>query len=520
MSRKRSDKEVAETLERLRREIAGTRSAGDPVTTGGDPPAPERGNVPRRAIGKRRAPASRREPATRPSTADAARPPRTGKSTSASNPAHSLPSAATPALTPGGKRSFPPRRSNDHPSAHIPSHPPAKEQSPPAAPGNNHPSAHTAHPLPTVIVTPAPPSRRPPAGGLRSKHVQATDKPAAATAVTELLRHRRRGRGKILGIAGLPRHGKTTLADRLRERAAERPGADLRYNKTERGDVNIYYIPGRRDHHVLIDMASEDYQVLGSYDRELPQLMESFLWPVLQRVDGLALLMALPIVWSGWNDDDREDRRIASPEEREEMKRAAERMLDAHRMLLKYAIVARNLGRLKRRLPELGLDRGAPPTRDAIDDAFKRARGYDRPVSLLLSKADLYVGRSRRCLHTPNLPGIGHREPPGIRPGASDPLLVAAGHFPAFLEFLVRHVRYFKWSFCQALEDRSPYPDPLEARSEGADVSSLIGGEGMLDFLTRHPWSVAGISAGTAIRLDRRLRRGAWDAAMAGRASG
>ena len=520
MSRKRSDKEVAETLERLRREIAGTRNAGDPVTAGGDPPAPEYGDLPRRAIGKRRARASGRRPATGRSTADAARAPGTGEPASESNPAHSHPPAGTPVRTPGRKRSFPPRRGNDHPPSHLPAHAPAKEQTPPAAPGNNHPSAHTAHPLPTAIVTPAPPSHRPPAGGLRSKHVQATDEPAAATAVTELLRHRRRGRGKILGIAGLPRHGKTTLADRLRERAAERPGADLRYNKTERGDVNIYYIPGRRDHHVLIDMAGEDYQVLGSYDRELPQLMESFLWPVLQRVDGLALLMALPIVWSGWNDDDREDRRIPSPDEREEMRRAAERMLDAHRMLLKYAIVARNLGRLTRRLPELGLDRGRPPARDVVDDAFKRARGYDRPVSLLLSKADLYVGRNRRCLHTPNPPGIGHREPPGIRPGASDPLLVAAGHFPAFLEFLVRHVRYFKWSFCQALEDRSPYPDPLEARSAGADVSSLIGGEGMLDFLTRHPWSVAGISAGTAIRLDQRLRRGAWDAAMAGRASG
>ena len=511
MSRKRSDKEVAETLERLRREIAGTRSGGDPVTNGGDTPAAER-NSPRRAIGKRRAPASRRPTAAGASTADAARPPGAGNSTSASTPAHSHPSAGTPARTTGKGRSLRQPRGNDDPSLHLPAHPPAKEQSPPAATSNNHPPAHTARPLPAPNLTPPTPPPPPPP--------QATDKPAAATAVTDLLRHRRRGRGKILGIAGLPRHGKTTLADRLRERAAERPGADLRYNKTERGDVNIYYIPGRRDHHVLIDMAGEDYQVLGSYDRELPQLMETFLWPVLQRVDGLALLMALPIVWSGWNDDDREDRRIPSPDEREEMRRAAERMLDAHRMLLKYAIVARNLGRLKRRLPELGLDRGAPPTRDVVDDAFKRARGYDRPVSLPLSKADLYVGRNRRCLHTPNLPGIGHREPPGIRPGASDPLLVAAGHFPAFLEFLVRHVRYFKWSFCQALEDRSPYPDPLEARSEGADVSSLIGGEGMLDFLTRHPWSVAGISAGTAIRLDRRLRRGAWEAAMAGRAPG
>ena len=360
------------------------------------------------------------------------------------------------------------------------------------------------------------PANRPPAGGLRSKRIQAADKSGAAKAVKELLHHRRRRRGKILGIAGLPRHGKTTLADRLRERAAERPGADLRYNKTERGDVNVYYIPGRRDHHVLIDMAGEDYQVLGSYDRELPELMETFLWPVLQRLDGLALLMALPIVWSGWNDDDHEDRRIPSSGERDEMAAAAERMLDAHRMLLKYAIVARNLRRLNRRLPGLRLNRRTPPSRDQVDDAFQRARGYDRPVSLVLSKADLYVGNTRACLHTPNLPRLDHRAPLGIRPGVSDPLLVASGHFPGFLDFLVRHVRHFKWSFCQALEDRSPYPDPLEARAEGADVSSLIGGEGVLDFLARHPWPVPGLSTATAIRLDRRLRRRAWDTAMMG----
>ena len=471
MTRKRSENEVAATLERLREEIGKARTAKRPESAA----SPERVLVTPTPVGHGSPKVSGQEP----------------------------PAAAR----------------GEHPG-------PSNEETP--APGKNPaPRAGLARP-PAVTAarrsanrktTPAPPSR-PPAGGLRSKHVQATDKSAAAGAVDELLRHRRRRRGKILGIAGLPRHGKTTLADRLRERAAERPGADLRYNKTERGDVNIYYIPGRRDHHVLIDMAGEDYQVLGSYDRELPQLMETFLWPVLQRVDGLVLLMALPIVWSGWNDDDREERVIPSPAEREEMRAAAERMLDAHRMLLKYAIVARNLGRLKRRLPEMGLDRRTAPTRDQVDDAFKRARVYDRPVSLLLSKADLYVGRNRKCLHTPNLPRIEHCGPPGIRPGVSDPLLVAAGHFPAFLEFLVRHVRYFKWSFCQALEDRSPYPDPLEAKAEGADVSSLIGGEGMLDFVTRHPWSVPGISTGTAIRLDRRLRRGAWEAAMAGRAPG
>ena len=57
-------------------------------------------------------------------------------------------------------------------------------------------------------------------------------------------------------------------------------------------------------------------------------------------------------------------------------------------------------------------------------------------------------------------------------------------------------MRYFKWSFCQALEDRSDYPDPLEAAAEGVDMSSLIGGDGALDFITGHPWAVPGISTG------------------------
>lgn len=363
-------------------------------------------------------------------------------------------------------------------------------------------------------------SRKPRRGGLSSRQARAGDKPGVSRVVDELLAHRKKGRGRIIGIAGLPRHGKTTLADRLRERAAERPGADLSYNKTERGEVNVYYIPGRRSHHALVDMAGEDYQVLGNYDRELPELLEAVLWPVLQKVDGLALLMALPIVWSGWNDDDREGRRWPTREERREMSDATRRMLDAHRMLLKYAVVARDLRRLRRRLPQLGLRFETPPTRDQVDDAFQAARRFDRPVSVVLSKADLYVGRERTCLHTPNLPRLDHRVPLGLRPGASDPLLVAAGHFPDFLDFLRSHVRHFKWSFCQALEDRSEYPSPLEAEVDDTDVSSLVGGEAVVDFLTSHPWSFPGISSDTAIRLDRRLRRDAWNAALVGAGRG
>jgi len=314
----------------------------------------------------------------------------------------------------------------------------------------------------------------------------------------------------------LPRHGKTTMADRLRERAAERPGADLRYNKTERGQVNVYYLPGRHTHHALIDMAGEDYRVLCDYGRELPELMSAFLWPVLQKIDGLMLLMALPIIWAGWNRDDEQHRCVPSESEAEEMKAAQERMLNAHRMLIKYAVVARNLRPLKRRLPKLNLDAERPPTRNEVDDAFRQAPAFDRPVSVVLSKADLFVGRDRPCLHTPSLPRLSHRVPLGIRPDVSDPLLVAAGHFPGFLEFLSDHVKYFKWTFAQAIEDRSESPSPMEAQAEGADVSSLVGAEGALDFITRHPWWMPGPSTATAIRVDRWFRRGEWDAVSVG----
>lgn len=405
-----------------------------------------------------------------------------------------------------------------------------RERAPQPVPRIKNPSSTISAPAVVAPAVPSPssaptaPDRVSPrtgSSGLESKRVQAADRSASSSAVDELLRHRRRGRGKLFGIAGLPRHGKTTLADRLRERAAERPGADQRYNKTERGDVNIYYLPGRRDHHVLVDMAGEDYQVLGDYGRELPELMEAFLWPVLRRLDGLVLLMALPVAWSGWNDPRSSERQVPDPAEQQQMKAASARMVDAHMTLLKYAVAARYARRL-RRFPGIGRGRGrnAPPTRDQVDDAFQHAPKYDRPVAVVLSKADLYAAGNRSCLHAPDLPGppARRRAPSGIVPGESDPLLAAAAHFPRLLDFLERRVRCFKWSFCQALEDRSPDPDPLEADCP-ADPGAwdLLGGEGVVDFLTRHPWGVPGVSSAMAIRLDRRLRHHAWEAALGGR---
>lgn len=351
-----------------------------------------------------------------------------------------------------------------------------------------------------------------PPSGIRSRELDVGDGARAALAVAELLEHRRRGLGRIVGIAGLPRHGKTKFADRLRERAAERPGADLRYDKTERGQVNIYYIPGRREHHVLIDVAGEDFQALGDYERELPGLVRNFLWPVMQRLDGLLLMAALPIVWSGWNHPSAEGRREPAGTEEDEMRTATRRMVDAHRMLLKYALVARDLRRLRRRFPHIGLDEENAPTRNQVDDAFQAAAALDIPVFVAFSKADLYAGGARPGLYTPDVPGFSGHVPPPLHPERTDPLVLGWLHFPDLFQFLMERVRFFRFDFVQALEDRSPTPDPNIATRADSTIETLVGAESVLDFLTAHPWTFPGISTATAVRIDRRLRPARWRA--------
>lgn len=352
-----------------------------------------------------------------------------------------------------------------------------------------------------------------PPSGIRSRELDVGDGTRAANAIAELLEHRRRRLGRIVGIAGLPRHGKTKFADRLRERAAERPGADLRYDKTERGQVNIYYIPGRREHHVLIDVAGEDFQALGDYDRELPGLVRNFLWPVLQRLDGLLLMAALPIVWSGWNHAAEDARRQPDDTAGEEMRTATRRMVDAHRMLLKYALVARDLRSLRRKLPHIGLDEQNAPTRNQVDDAFQSAAALDIPVFVAFSKADLFApGSARRGLYTPDVPGFTGHEPPPLHPERTDPLVLGALHFPDLFEFLMERVRFFRFDFVQALEDTSPVPDPNIAMRADSTIETLVGAESVLDFLTAHPWAFPGISTATAVRIDQRVHAARWRA--------
>lgn len=345
-----------------------------------------------------------------------------------------------------------------------------------------------------------------------------SDGERAAKAVEALLEHRRRGRGRIIGMAGLPRHGKTRFADRLRERAAERPGVDLRYDKTERGRVNLYYIPGRRRHDVLIDLAGEDFQTLGDYSREVPALMRQFLWPVLQRLDGLVLMAALPIVWAGWNDPSSAERRLPGEGEVEEMRRAATRMVDAHRTLLKYTVVAADLRRLRRRFPSLDLAADRAPTRRQVDDAFGAAAPLRAPVVVAFTKADLYAAGARPGLHPPAEGSAGGS---ALHPLEADPLAVGARHFPELFAFLMERVRYFKFDFVQVVEDRSPTPNPNVTVAAETGIETLVGAESVVEFITAHPWRLPGPSTATVVRLDRRLNPGRWASSpVAGAAGG
>jgi len=190
-------------------------------------------------------------------------------------------------------------------------------------------------------------------------------------------------------------------------------------------------------------------------------------------------------------------------------------MVDAHRTLLKYALVARSLRRLRRSAPHLGLSAGVAPSRGQVDDAYKAAAALSYPVLLGFSKADLFApGETRQGLYSPELPGGSGRESPPLHPLRTDPLALGRAHFPDLFEFLVARVRHFKFDFVQALEDASESPDPQEARATDAPIDTLIGAESALAFLTGHPWGFPGISTATALKLDRLFRRHRWNGAL------
>lgn len=389
---------------------------------------------------------------------------------------------------------------------------PAAERGSPreAAAEDESPQRSAAEREPPPEERPAPrvrPARTGGAGVVASWQARINTPEQARGAIEELLEHRRERRGRVIGLAGLPGHGKSDFARRLRIKSVERPGVDLRYDKTETGEVNIYYVPGRHEHHALIDMAGEDFKNLGSYDEPVPGLMREFLWPVLQELDGLILMMALPIVWQHYNAVEQADRVPVSAELAQRTRQAQDAMLDAHRMLLKYAAVAQDLKRLGRRFPDLSRDHA--PDRELVDDAFKAARPLRAPVVLAFSKADLYQSHgARQALHTPELRAWSV-EPPPLHPESTDPLMLGWVHFRAFFDFLCQNVRHFKFDFVQVLED--PSDNPLKAAMADPGIETLIGAESLVKLIALHPWRMPlTLSTGTALKLDRLLRPQYW----------
>ena len=84
---------------------------------------------------------------------------------------------------------------------------------------------------------------------------------------------------------------------------------------------------------------------------------------------------------------------------------------------------------------------------------------------------------------------------------------------PELFDFLMDHVSHFTFEFVQALVDRSLEPDPQEARDAHSDAGreTLLGGEGLLEFITQHPWRLPGLDTARAVRLDQRLNPRRWD---------
>jgi hypothetical protein len=358
------------------------------------------------------------------------------------------------------------------------------------------------------------PSFRNVSGG---EEIAVTDEVEAARAVRETLEHRRKGNGKLIGLAGMSRHGKTEFAKQVRDRRKFGPDEIRQYaaGKTHGGFVNLYRLPGeelfRRD--VLIDLAGEDFHEFGRYASDVPLVMQRVLWPVLPHLDGLVVFIALPYLWDAWNQVERQGAlRPPTAAELRSTEEATADMLNSTMLLLKYALVARQVKRLSRNHPGLVRPSGHAgpwaPERHAVDEAFKSLEPMELPVFVAFSKSDLCCTPSRRGgLRTPPLPVNGTQQYHArVRPEATDPLVLAMQAFPRLYEFLSKHVRYFKFDFIHVIRDTTPNPNASEAPGIGeGGEPELKGVESALEFLGDHGWGFA--AGGTVKAIDWSRRR-------------
>ena len=275
----------------------------------------------------------------------------------------------------------------------------------------------------------------------------------------EGIREKVRTGDTVLLIAGFSQHGKTTLAERLLQHYSESAYPTALPGSTTGTVANLYRIGDRTS---VSDMAGEYFQNLATYGPEEVPVMDNYLWKGLQLFGGLILLIDLTLAT---NETDRD---------------AGQLVRQSHQRLLTHAIVAHNrknrthLDRLSK-TEELSASAKPLSQYDRIERVVAKLRKqgklapkrmYARPVSLVFSRADRY-----------------HKEI-NIDPRKEDPLTVAKDKFPQFHHWLERHVRYFRWSFCQAIEN----PEPANMETANDDPSTLIGAEGILTF-HNHYWS-------------------------------
>ena len=346
--------------------------------------------------------------------------------------------------------------------------------------------------------------------------------------VAKLLEHRRRGEGKLIGLAGLPRHGKSEFARQLRDHLSINVQEVEDYSKTYSNFVNIYYLPARHRRDVLIDLAGEDFEKFGDADIPINDIavMTSLLWPVLAQLDGIILFVSLPNLWSDLNVvSDASGQRMPPVSAAEgEAARLAERMSRSIQTLLKYTLVAKRLKQIRSARPGLDLpattQQGvALPNRALIDDAFTVGGPLSIPVFIAFSKADIFSTKRRRdgLLTGPLTVTKRRTQQAVITPETADPLVLGALAFPELYRFLEQHVRYFKFDYVQAIHDSSPTPSPVavSADARGLAHADLRGVLPAMEFLTEHPWGLTTPGTARALKIDRRLNRGRWTEALA-----
>jgi hypothetical protein len=372
--------------------------------------------------------------------------------------------------------------------------------------------------LPDPEPDQAPAERRTDRSG--GDEVPVKDPALAQKLVDELLAHRAKGEGKLIGLAGLSRHGKSEFAKKLRDHLSVNVQSVEDYAKTYAGFINLYYLPARHRRDALLDLAGEDFDKFGDPDVAINEIavMTRLLWPVLAKLDGIVLFVSLPLLWSAWNSVSDETGQRLTPSEADQAatRLQTERMVRSIQTLLKYTIVAKQLKQIRKARPGLYLPAttgaGQPlPTRAVIDDAFKAGGPLSIPVFIAFSKSDLFCTpvRTDGLRTAPLAIGRDRTRQAVITPEGADPLVLGAHAFPDLYRFLEKHVRYFKFDYVQVIHDPSQQPgvDAVKKQAQQQAYADLRGVMPALEFLTEHPWGFPAVfpTPGTAatIRFER-----------------